>query len=249
MTSQLSPHLSDLALDQLLTGDVDANATTQPHLASCASCAARRDQLDAAAQRFRRAAPIEPLVARTQKRLVAKSWRRRLAVAVPTTLAAAALLLVVRAPTPELRAKGGVALDVYRKRTSGAVEALLPESRVQPGDALRFALGAPQPGYAAVVSIDGAGQVSSYFPQAETLAPIARGQHQLLDAAIELDGTLGRERLIALVCTQAAPLDRVRSAVAVELERVHGDAAQVDPARAQPDCMATSFWIDKVLLP
>jgi hypothetical protein len=160
--------------------------------------------------------------------------------------AAASLLLMMRAPGPLLRAKGGLALDVLRKRGAGPVEELVPPAEVRPRDALRFRLSAPRPGFAAVVSIDGAQKVSSYFPAAERLPAVPRGK-QLLDGGIELDATPGRERLIALVCPQPLLTADVRTAVARELDRA-GDARKVDPKRALPDCAATSFWLDKVAL-
>jgi hypothetical protein len=135
---------------------------------------------------------------------------------------------------------------VFRKRASGVVEMLLPSGQASPGEALRFRLSTSQPGFAAILSIDGAGTVSSYFPTTPELAPIERGRNQLVDATIELDETLGKERLVALVCPRRLPLPKLREAFAAELARVHGDAAAVEPARAAPDCAATSFWFAKV---
>jgi hypothetical protein len=46
--------------------------------------------------------------------------------------AAAVLLLMSRTPNPlgDLRAKGGLSIDVYRKRGAAPIEALLPRARV-----------------------------------------------------------------------------------------------------------------------
>lgn len=115
-----------------------------------------------------------------------------------------------------------------------------------PGDALRFGVKTLQPGFVAIVSIDGAGAVSTYYPQANELAPIAAGKVQLLDGSIELDETLGAERLLALVCRRPLRTTDVRDAVAAALAQVQGDAKKLDPARVQPDCAATSFWLEKV---
>jgi hypothetical protein len=245
----MTPHLSDLALDRLRTGEA-LSVETRAHLESCGQCAARKAELDEDAAAFARAAPIAELAAATRRRLGSHAWqarRRRVVYGAMAMLSAAAVLLLMwRAPEPELRAKGGVALDLFRKRATGEVEALLPLGRVLPGDALRFRLGTPQAGYATIISIDGAGVVSTYYPDAPELAPIARGRNQLLDAAIELDGTLGKERLIVFVCRQRLSTRAVRDAVAAELVRVAGDAGRVEPARAQPDCAATSFAFEKV---
>jgi hypothetical protein len=153
---------------------------------------------------------------------------------------------MLRAPQPDILTKGGgLVLDVIKRSAAGRVEALLPSGSAAPGDALRFRLSTSQPGFAAIISIDGAGAITTYYPEGRELAPIARGSRQLLDNGIELDATLGKERLLALVCRRQRPVDEVREAVRAELTRA-GDAARVDPARALPDCTATSFWFEKV---
>jgi hypothetical protein len=246
----MSPHPSDLALDRLLTGEAVA-PDVRTHLDGCDACAARLAELTRAAHEFVATAPIARLTAATEQRLATERWRRRrreLVYGASAVLAAAAvLLLMLRPPPPIYRTKGGgLVLDVFRKRASGVVEMLLPSGQASPGEALRFRVGTPEPGFAAILSIDGAGTVTSYFPTTAELAPIERGRNQLLDATIELDRTLGRERLIALVCPRRLPLSKVREAVAAELARVHGDAAAVEPARAAPECATTSFWFAKV---
>jgi hypothetical protein len=238
----MTMHLSDLALDRIITGETTPGA----HLQGCAECAARLAELERDTAAFRVRAPIGELANHTRRNL----WPRRRALGYGATVsalaAAAGLVFMLRTPPSEFRAKGGVALDVFRKGPSGSVEALLPMGQAVPGDALRFRLATPQSGYAAIVSIDGAGAVTSYYPDATELPPIARGSKQLLDVTIELDRTLGKERLIALVCRQRLRTEAVRAAMRTELTHVGGDASRVEPARALPDCAATTFWFEKV---
>jgi hypothetical protein len=247
-----SPCLSDFALDRLVTDEPDATSE-RAHVAGCAACAARLDALRREADAFRADARLPPLVARTEQAVasVSSPRRRRIrrwASASVTALAAAAALLLLwtRPPPPELRAKGGLQLDVFCKRPSGRVEQLLLSGSAAAGDALRFAVATPLDGFVAVLSVDAAGAVSSYAPDAPALAPIAAGPSRALDGSVELDETVGRERLIALVCKERLPTARVVEAVRAELDRVHGDAEHLDVARATPGCTSTTFWLTKL---
>jgi hypothetical protein len=246
----MTAHLSDLVLDRLLTGEA-VEPDPRAHLEACGECAARLAALRREADAFARAAPIAALAATTRQRLARDGWRarrRRFGYAALAIVPAAAALLVLwwRAPVEMVRTKGGLALDVFRKPVAGAVEVLAPSGEAHPGDGLRFRLSTPRAGFITIVSIDGAGMVSSYFPDAPELAPIAKGQAQLLDGAVELDATLGPERLLALVCAERLHTRDVRDAVAAELTRVAGDARRLDLARLPPGCQAASFWFAKV---
>lgn len=226
-------HLSDLLLDRILVGE-DVGAA-RAHLDACAECRARLEALDRAALEFRRTAPIQMMAARTRRRLNATP---RMIFSSLGAIAAAAivLLLVVRPDDPDVRLKGGVALSVYRQRDAAA-ESLLPHARVRPGDALRFGVKSPRAGFAAVASIDGAGVVTIYAPPGPELEAIAAGKEQLLDGTVELDATLGQERLIAFVCKDALRTGEVRAAI---------ERARADAEHAVGGCAATSFVVEKV---
>jgi hypothetical protein len=253
--------LSDLALDSFLTAENDG--TTWPtraraHLEACASCARRLDELRRDSDEFRARAPIAALAAATARRLDAPvmparsgPWRRT-AAWLATAAAAAAVVLVAWRPGPlgGIRSKGDLQIDVFVKRRGGQVEAAVTPARVSPGDALRFQISTARKGYLGIASIDGAGAVTSYLPPApaQRLVPLPAGRGQLLDGAIELDGTLGRERIMALVCSEPLATDEVLGALRARLAAAHGDSARVAPP-AGLGCREASFWIEKVPSP
>lgn len=231
-------HLSDLVLDRILLGE-DVGAA-RAHLENCVECRARLEALDRTALEFRKTAPIPMMAARTRRRLNAKP---RMIFSSLGALAAAAivLLFLARPDDPDVRLKGGVALSVYRQRDPAA-ESLLPHARVRPGDVLRFGVKTPRAGFAAVASIDGAGVVTIYAPPGPELEAIAAGKEQILDGTVELDATLGTERLIALVCKDKLRTGEVRDAIARARIAGKGDDAE----HAVGGCATTSFSLDKV---
>jgi hypothetical protein len=191
---------SDWLLDRVMTGELRDSAV-DAHLADCAECRTRRDAYARGADEFLARHPALPRPRPTRRR-----WRF---VAAATTFAAcaAALALVANHPTSGLRPKGGFALDVYVKRKSGAVERLDRGAAVHPRESIRFRASLPHPAYVAVVSIDPAGQVSSYLPASASRRELPAGAHDL-DGSVELDDSLGEERLLALFCD--APVDSAR---------------------------------------
>jgi len=251
-----TPHVSDFAFDRLITRELDGSAEGEQHrahLAACATCAARYAKLVRDAAAFRRRAPLSaPATAARPLRRSARSPARRFRYAIGTLVAAAAaLILFVRAgDDPDVRRmKGGLQLEVLVKHREGAVEQLLSGGTARPGEALRFRLSTPRAGFVALVSIDGAGAVSSYLPAAPRLSPIAAASGQLLDGSIELDGTLGKERLIALVCERSLPTAEVLERARAALAEAHGQAQAIDPEKLGLACSHTSFWFDKAAPP
>jgi hypothetical protein len=240
--------LSDLALDQLWTGEsagTPLESLRRTHLGRCEACARRMQEIEVAAGAF---------LARPDgaRRLAAQARsRRRWAWGAGTTLlagAAAALGLLVWPTSPSepgVRLKGApVGLTVYVKRRAGAVEALPEGGAAEPGDVLRFVVTPQHDGYVGVISIDGAGEVNAYAPQGSTLVPARAGQALALEGGIELDHALGRERLAVFAC--AEPL-----AKATLLERVatlvrEGRARSEAPLDVRHDCLQSWLWFEKV---
>ena len=64
----------------------------------------------------------------------------------------------------------------------------------------RFAVNTNAPEHLAILSLDGAGVASVYFPGGAESAAIGRGRNQPLESSVALDSTLGRERLWAVFC-------------------------------------------------
>jgi hypothetical protein len=251
-----SPHcLSDLALDQLLSAETTSSqAAARGHLAGCDACAQRLRSLEASAAALFELHPVlgleRPATARASspaRRLARVRWGRW-ATAAGVAAAAAALLLLVGAPlTPSgMRSKGGssVAVELFVQRGDGRIEELLPEGTAAPGDALRFALSSGmEPGYVAVLSVDGGGKVSAYAPSEGELAALSAQERRLLEGSIVLDEQVGRERVVALLCAQRVSLDELLRALrAAGPGAQHGSA----PIELGLECAQSSFWFTKV---
>ena len=208
--------LSDLAIERLLVGELTApaeRAAIDEHLASCARCRARRDEL--------RAAPVQvPDPAFWQQapaRPVARGRARRLTGALVTAAALAAALIVALRPrdggrtgTPPSgeRVKGnGVALELVARRGDERPFPVFDGTVLRPGDAVRFLLTAPFAGEAALVGLDGAGRVSLYAPApAEASWAVVAGKNTRA-GSIVLDDSPGEERFVALLCQKVPPRD------------------------------------------
>jgi hypothetical protein len=105
---------------------------------------------------------------------------------------------------------------------------------VHPSDQLQFVYSSRSPGYVAVLSRDGAGTVSVYFPDGGTTAArVPPGREQLLPSSTILDETLGGERVFALFCSSPIDLEPVR------LELAAGRAP------APPGCAVQRIDLDK----
>jgi hypothetical protein len=246
--------LSDLAIDGLLTQEGHGTPRAEQqgaHMATCASCARRLDELARAAGAFRARAPIAELAAVTARQVDAGSRTTRASrrwAAVFATAAVTAVVVLVARPRDDgagIRSKGDLQIDVFVKRRGGQVEAAASSARVSPGDALRFRVSTARNGYLGIAGLDVAGAVSSYLPPAARLLPVPAGRGQLLDGAIELDSVLGRERITVLLCSEPLVTDDVMRALRAKLAAAHADPAGVDPVAGLP-CRETSFWIDKV---
>ncbi len=229
--------LSDLILDRWIAGEIregtELSAAVKAHAASCSSCAARLQRLEAAKATF----PAELWVAR------ARRPRRIVALGALSALAAALLLFLVRPPPPTERPKGGLALDVVVRHEDGRVEQLLPGSRVASGEAIRFRVSANDAGYLTIASLDSGPRVTLYYPdEGESLA-IEAGRGQLLDGSITLDDTLGPERIVAMLCNRPLPRDVIQRSLEDALAAAGGHPANVD--RIALDCAETAFVLEK----
>lgn len=229
---------SDLRLDRLLVGELSPSEVRalEAHLAACARCAARRRELAAEYASFaHNAVPFEALAAAMRER--APSFRARAAprsgsrpralvlrrVWAAVALAAAIGLGVLLVPRARLDVDRPITPNAGETRTKGAP---LPSLRVhvrragavfvwgageplRPGDALRFELSASAPGHAAILARDAVGAVSVYHGW----APVVAGEGQLLPGAVELDESLGRERVYAVWCARQGSLEGLLEAV------------------------------------
>jgi hypothetical protein len=210
--------LSDLQLDALALGALDAAQAEQAgrHLSSCNRCSERRRGLEAAARFSADVLAQSPMPGGADRARGAARRSTRwawLGGAAGAAAAAAALLLVLgRSPLlpsgDTVRSKGTSRVGFFVKH-AGVVRRGNERERVSPGDALRFVVTSSVASYVAVLSRDGAGQVSVYHPAGPVAARVEPGVERPLDQSVVLDDVLGEERVYALACSEpvaVAPL-------------------------------------------
>jgi len=253
MVLPTSACLSDLALDQLITGETAGTraAPQRAHIDHCGACRRRLKALEQVAVELFRAHPTLGLspasseATRERGRSVRSRARAALAAASAAALALA-LFVAFERTEPSLRKKGSVlTLDVFIRRADGRVEPLLPKGSAFPGDALRFQIsnGASE-AHVAVLSVDGAGAITLYAPNAPELVPLAAHERRLLEGSVVLDDQLGRERLLAFSCARRVSSEQLLGAAraigGAELQR------SPEPIAIGLPCLERSFFFYKV---
>lgn len=141
---------------------------------------------------------------------------------------AGVLLMRPVAGPPEYAAKGGPVLEVYRKQGDSAVP-VRPGDTLGAGETIQFDVKAGASGYVAVLSRDGAGHVTVYYPYGGDAAAAYTPGQSLLPGAIELDGTPGAESLYALYSPEPFTLSEAVKALesGTPLERALPPAVRV----------------------
>lgn len=209
-----SAHLSSLTLDALAMDALPAGerATAQSHLDACATCRARAEELAALRSHF--VTQVLPRTAPTLRRPPA--WRSAWRWWVPALATAAAVLLVLRPAAPEEPAfsvKGGATLQLFAHRAERTWKVEEGEA-LAPGDQVRFRVDPGGLPYALVVSVDGAGQVSTYHPYGGAAsAPLPASGVAEFPGSIVLDAARGPERLFALFSREPLSFDAVAPAL------------------------------------
>jgi hypothetical protein len=241
--------LSSLALDRLRAGEVGGarEAAARAHAARCARCAGILDAAardagapDALPPRRLSAASLPP--SSVVDLGAARRRRRRVMAGGGGALAAAAVAALLffpgRGPDPGVRIKGNARLGFYVKhgddvRAGGAGE------RVEPGDTLRFTVTSRTPCWVAVMSRDGSGKASVYFPAgSDRMAAIEAGNDVALPAATTLDGVPGAERICAFFCERPLDNEPLRRAL---------EGRGAPEQRPPPDgCTRDCLTLDKV---
>lgn len=232
---------SDFTFDLLLSSGLEPadEQAVRAHVAGCARCAARLEQVKQQRDDFDRNGPRLWLPASQPEQR--GGGRRRLALA--SALAGAALLasiLVGRAPLSSsgLRTKGAESFELYIRhgdtiRKAGARE------QVHARDQLQLTYSSDEDGYIAVLSRDGAGTVSVYFPDSgEVTWPAAAGRDRLLPRSTILDDVPGHEQVFALLCKAPVALAPLRAELAHERS-----------LRAPPGCTLRAIELDKQVSP
>lgn len=202
-------HVSDLALDEWLASELDAEASARvsTHLWQCARCAARKAERDTDREALLRQAPsLEALAAQVHARRAPRAQRAPMRIAIGAGAGALALaasvLLLLRDPSVDTtRPKGGAHLGLFVKRGERVTRGGASEV-VHPGDELRFTYTSARPVYLALFNRD-AIAASVYFPSgAGDAARVAAGNDVALSFSVELDAQLGEERVYGVFCRE-----------------------------------------------
>ena len=113
------------------------------------------------------------------------------------------------------RRNDGPAMESSRPIENASVMRVANGARLAPGDALRFVLYPTGLPYVLIVSVDGAGQVSVYFPfQGQASAPIDGATPVSVPGSIVLDRAVGPERLFAIFSDRPLEAHAVRELLA-----------------------------------
>jgi hypothetical protein len=203
------PRIPEALLERYLAGELSPEVRSQleNELAASPENQARLDALRADSAAFLTLHPPGPLVAKARGTQRARSW---VGWGAALAGAAAAITLgitqLVRPTEPELGLKGNLALSVYRQ-TAGGSERLSPDAVVHAGDSLRFEVRAPSDGFVAVLSRDGAGHVSVYYPMGAREPAKHHAAEPVLPGAVGLDATLGFETIYVVYAEKPFALE------------------------------------------
>jgi hypothetical protein len=239
--------LSDLTLDRMLAGELvrkPENSSAEAHLARCALCSSRLDELRRGAERF----PEEVWVAGSAQRAARTASGRRYWIPGAAMAAVAAVFALFLWPRHDAREgeriKGSLGLQIVARHVDGHVEQLLPGANLSAEDAIRFRVSSRRAGYLGIIGIDSKPAVTAYVPSSGQLLPIPKGRDQLLEGSILLDETLGAERIFAVLCNDQLIVDRLIAAGKRALDRAHNDPQGVESLDL--DCSQASFPVQKV---
>jgi hypothetical protein len=243
--------LSDLVLDRFVARELERSEQgerVRRHLEACDPCRARSRVLEEAASAFKREIFVSGLAVQAE-RAVKRSPIRRLASfgAIAAVFLGAIVLVRSAASDDPIRVKGGLGLGVVARRLDGNTEQVLPGAELRPGEAIRFEVSARKKGYLFIAGIDSAKNVTPYYPGPNAAGIFSPGVGQLLDGSVTLDGTLGAERIFALLCDEPIDGPKVIERGRAALQRAGGDPAKIE--RLDSGCSETSFVISKVPSP
>ncbi len=224
--------LSDLTIDRLVCGELsdDAAEGARTHVATCAVCRERLDAIVddrrefAAKQGAQIPALSRPANGAAQSRVQGKgeghsgASRARWIVRSSAILAlAAALLLWFRARSPReeedgTRLKGAGRLSFFVARDGEGHRGSSGEV-LRSGDRVQFVVALVEARYVAVLSRDGRGRASIFFPEARAAERVESGPSVRLGTSTILDDAPGREDVFGLFCRAPQDLESVRAAL------------------------------------
>ena len=209
--------LSDLQLDELAAGELPTLEAERAaaHLRSCERCAERERSFREVARAFLELHPEAPARASMRAAPTRARGQFRALLVAGVVLAAVAVLFVRAERAPMLaseRAKGGARLGFYVKRGARVFQGADGE-RVQAGDQLRFVVNHAAGQEIAILSRDASGTASVYYPRQTRSVALDSAPATVLDAAVELDATLGPETLYGIFCSTEFEIEPLRRAL------------------------------------
>ena len=233
--------LPEYLLERLALGELpkDAARAAQEQLAREPGGAERLNALRASdAELLARHPPqaVASEIARRRRAVIVQLRRRRAAWLAATAGAFAAVVVaVVLRPGPEQTwIKGDAALLIYRSR-GAQVEQLQSGAIARAGDTVQLAYARAHQTFGAIVSVDGAGEVTLHLPEQEgEAARLTRDARTELPHAYQLDAAPGFERFFLV--TSDSPF---RASAALEAARKL--AARGNAARSEPLALPKGF--------
>ena len=222
-------HLSSEAIDLLLLAALpppEANEAKQ-HLDGCDECRGRWRELNEDKQRFEQfvfARTLPKVEARVAQARASFFDRFKLRILIPVLgVAAAAAVVASMGPGTQTEddvyvgIKGGAqaSLEVFAVRGAGGVFPVTPGITLQPKDRIGFMVNPAGAKYLMVASRDGAGVFSVYHPfGAQQSQPVTPAKSKLeLPTKVELDETLGAERVVAVLSDEPVTAQQVEAAL------------------------------------
>ena len=247
---------SDLALDAMAVGECSTSQVQilQNHIAQCEACAARwelRQQGMAAfpnVDRDAMVARLHQLSAHITPAPEPSFWAQvRSVFAQPavfgTSMAMAAIVMMlvvqppvvnlIEEPTPDTIRPKGSSFTVF-KNSKDSVEILANGGKVQAGDKLRFKVDPREGIDVMVVGQEANGKLYMAFPLdgSEASRPSLASEQGILPGTIELDQSIGREKLYLISCEHPFGLSNIE--------------ANIDDIVVPKRCATSSFEINKV---
>ena len=247
---------SDLAFDTLAVDECsDSQAKLiMKHIAQCGACAARwelREQGMAAfpaVDRDAMVARLHQLSAHTTPQDEPSFWAQvRSVFAQPavlgTSMAMATIVMMLVTQPPVDNAVTDFAPDTIRpkgssftvfKNTQDSVEILANGGKVQAGDKLRFKIDPREGIDVMIVGQEADGKIYMAFPLdgSEASRPSVASEQGILPGTIELDQSIGREKLYLISCKHPFGLSNIEP--------------NIDDIIVPKRCVTSSFEINKV---
>ena len=222
-------HLSSEAIDLLLLAALPTSEATEArqHLDGCDECRGRWRELNEDKQRFEQfvfARTLPKVEARVADSRASFFDRFKLRILIPVMgVAAAAAVVASMGPGTQTEddvyvgIKGGAqaSLEVFAVRGAGGVFQVAPGSTLQPKDRIGFMVNPAGAKYLMVASRDGAGVFSVYHPfGAQQSQPVTSAKTKVeLPTKVELDETLGAERVVAVLSDEPVSAEQVEAAL------------------------------------